>query len=892
MTLSTNRTGRGVRDSEPLLAGEGRLAQERPRLLHEFFATAASRYPDRVAVDVPPGEGRAARRQLTYRQLDAQSLRLAHLLEPHLDDESIVALMLPRGMEQLYVSQLAVLRAGAAYCCIDLSFPDERVSYILSDSQAVLLLTDRHGVERAAALGIEKTQVLDIEQVLEAESAAAGVALQRPLSSSTLAYQVYTSGTTGQPKGVMIEHGSICNLVEGNLDCFLLAPEDRVTQSSSPAWDSSVEEIWLALSVGATLVVMDEQVARSGPDIIHWLRRERITVFISVPTQLQSTGCRNPAAQLPELRYLYVGGEALPQDLADLWARCCRLFNGYGPTETTVVSVRSEVKQGEPVAIGRPVPRMQAWVLDEALVEVEDGAQGELFIGGIGLARGYRNSPELTRSRFPQHPRFGRIHRTGDAVSRGPGGELFFHGRLDSQVKIRGYRIELREIESRLAELEGVLEAACVARASRGRTELIAFVVASDPGDPPKENHLREQLRHSLPEYMVPLRIGFLPQLPTSVSGKLDRKRLPDLPVDAASVERELKGPQNELEATIVSAFQEGLGYSDPISTEENFFLDLGGDSLGAALVLSILRDAPVTSSLTVRDLYETATAAGLAKRAEEKTGPVAAADFGPVAEVAQRRRPLAITAIQTAFIALLLVGGSSAAYLIAFTLLPRLVAAWGWTLFFLLLPLLGFALALTYLPLSVLALAATKRLLIGKYRPMKIPVWSATYARHWIVQTVGKMVPWNFAAGTVFPSWALRMLGAKVGRRVHFHRGVGFSDGGWDLLEIGDDVTLSQEVALRLTQLSDGYLHVGPIRIGNSATLERRSGMAGFTTIEEGGYLGPLASLAPGSTIGTHERWDGVPAERSARSPDPVALDGDAAELSPCRSTAAIRSR
>src|SRR6185369_13243005 len=310
-------------------------------------------------------------------------------------------------------------------------FPDEQVRDILADSEAVALLTNNAGLVRAQSLGFSG-KLFDVAEVA---TSASGAAVEPPtptwLLPSTLAYIIYTSGTTGRPKGVMIEHRSIANLVNSDLREFDLSAEDRVGQNSSPAYDSSVEEIWLAFASGATVVVMDDDTIRMGPDLVPWLRRERVTVFCPPPTLLRATGCNDPLTALPELSLLYVGGEALPGDVADRWAQGRRLVNGYGPTESTVTAIRARIGEGEPITIGRPVSGLQAWVLNESLEEVADGQGGELCIGGIGLARGYRNRPELTAQKFPVHPRLGRIYRTGDLVHRNAGGQFHYHGRID-----------------------------------------------------------------------------------------------------------------------------------------------------------------------------------------------------------------------------------------------------------------------------------------------------------------------------------------------------------------------------------------------------------------------------------------------------------------------------
>jgi amino acid adenylation domain-containing protein len=390
-------------------------------LLHPFFERAAGRRPEGVAVEVPPGSGRKERIRVTYAELVRQSDALARRLQPCVAGECVVAILLPRTSALLYAAQLAVLKAGAAHTCIDPAFPDEQVRYILDDCAAVALLTDAGGRARIGANLPGTVRVIDAGEAVASSHEPAIPTLPPPwLSPSSLAYVIYTSGTTGRPKGVLIEHRGIANLVGGDREEFQLSPGERVGQSSSASYDSSVEETWLALAAGATLVVMDDDTVRLGPDLIAWLRRERITVFCPPPTLLRATGCNDPQTALPDLKLLYVGGEALPQDVADRWAPGRRLVNGYGPTEGTVTALRGDVKAGEPITIGRPVPGVSACVLDEALQEVAGGGEGELCLGGIGLARGYWRRPELTAEKFIDHPSLGRLYRpaTGCIATR------------------------------------------------------------------------------------------------------------------------------------------------------------------------------------------------------------------------------------------------------------------------------------------------------------------------------------------------------------------------------------------------------------------------------------------------------------------------------------------
>ena len=504
----------------------------RPALLHEFFEQAARVWPGHVAIEVPPGTGRPDRRQITYGELNLRSDALAASLRRRVRAEAVVAIQLPRTSEHLYIAQLAALKAGAAYACIDPASPDAQFQEIIRDSAAVALLTDQDGLTRASRCGIDDGVAVDIIDWFRRDGQPVEpVPPAEWLTPESLAYIIYTSGTTGRPKGVMIEHASVANLVAGDMKELDISPADRVSQNSSSAYDSSVEEIWLALAVGATLVVMDEDTARLGPDLVPWLRRERITVLCPPPTMLRTMGCADPQAALPELRFVYVGGEALPRDVADRWAPGRRLVNGWGPTECTVTAIRTDIKAGDPISIGWPIPGLVAFILDENLDPVPDRAKGELCVGGAGLARGYRHREALTAVRFPQHPALGRIYRTGDLAHRDPDGRIFYHGRIDGQVKIRGFRVELEAIETRLSECAGVREAACRVQEDEAGQTLVAFVVPENPDAPPTADDLKVAIKSVLPAYMVPSRFGMLAGLPRTVGGKLNRTALPLLTV-------------------------------------------------------------------------------------------------------------------------------------------------------------------------------------------------------------------------------------------------------------------------------------------------------------------------------------------------------------------------
>ncbi|MCX6876011.1 MAG: amino acid adenylation domain-containing protein [Verrucomicrobia bacterium] len=850
-------------------------------LLHGFFERTASRWPERVAVDAPPGAGRSERILVTYAELSRQAAALAGLLQPIITGECVVGILLPRNSGLLYAAQLAVLQAGAAYTCLDPMFPDERMRDVLADSEVVAVLTDAAGLARVKAAAPGVARVFDAAAALTAAVLTHDPGPRPPwLSSSSLAYVIYTSGTTGRPKGVLIEHRSIANLVQSELAEFHLAPGDRVGQGSSAAYDSSVEETWLAFGAGATVVVMDDDTARLGPDLIPWLRREHITVFCPPPTLLRATGCDDPAAALPDLKLLYVGGEALPREVADRWARGRRLVNGYGPTECTVTSLRGDVEAGGPITIGQPVPGLVAWVLDEALREVPNGTQGELCLGGLGLARGYWKSPELTAEKFINHPVMGRLYRTGDLVHCDEAGRFHCHGRMDAQVKIRGYRIELDGIEAHLAACAGVRAAACNVQDDGGHPLLVAFIVPEDPAAPPAVVGLKAVLEAKLPGYMVPARFGFLAELPTTVGGKLKRAALPHLDGVERNAGRQWGPPRNAMEDCLEAAFRNCLCLAQPISIHDDFFNDLGGDSLTAAILVSLLRNDPATAWVTVRDIYESPTVAKLAMLAPAP-GP---ATPGPIPPEKNRLpgKPLLVTAVQTGWLVALFSVASWLGYLIAYGWLPRLTDALGVVPSLLLVPVLGLAAFLVYTPLAVAFAVMVKRLVIGRYQPLRAPVWGGFFLRNWIVQRAVHLVPWAWLEGTVFQHAALRALGARIGRRVHLHRGVNLLNGGWDLLDIGDDVTLSQDAAVRLIELDDGDIVVAPVTLGEGSTLDIRAAAGGHTVLEPGAYLTALSSLPPGGRMPAGERWDGIPARPAGRAPVPPERPANASALSP----------
>ena len=845
-----------------------------PVLLHEFIDRRWQEWRDGIALDIPAGRHRPARITATYAELVSASLAIGWQIRSPLaaarcrTTDPVVAILLPRHTIEAFAALLGIMREGAAYTAIEPAFPDGRVQALIDDAEAVTIVTDRGGAARLSRMGISQSRITVAS--VHAQPPAADGQAYGPTPDS-LAYIIYTSGTTGRPKGVMVTHRAIANLVAGDRREFGIGPGDRVGQNSSHAYDSSIEEMWLALATGATVVVMDDDVARSGPDLVPWLERERLTVFCPPPTMLRATGVRSHEGLLPGLRLLYVGGEALTDDVVRVWAPGRRMVNGYGPTECTVVATRADIRTDATVTIGRTVPGMSGWILDESLLPVRPGEVGELCLGGVGLARGYWRRRELTAHAFPTHPEYGRIYRTGDRARVGADGNIVCLGRNDSQVKIRGYRVELEEIEARLAALPGIRSAASRMQSAAGRQSLVAFVVPE--ADSRVQVHaLRGALASQLPAHMVPIQIGVLDSLPLTTGGKLDRASLPLLnagPVAPESVHsngRRLTPSELQVEMALRSV----LRADSAIAPDAHFFQDLGGDSLLAAELVTHLRESANASALTVRDAYEAPTITSLA----ERMGTAEADPTVPRERPAVVGAPWLVTAVQCVWLTACVMGTSALGYLAAFVLAPSVADRIGALNTALLLPVAAAVAAVLYLPVSVALAVTVKRVFIGRYTAHRGPVWSAFYARNWMVRQSLRLVPWRLLEGTVFHVAALRALGARIGQRVHLHRGIDLLQGGWDLLEIGDDVTIGQEAIIQLVDLEDEQIVIAPVTIRAGATIDVRASVGGGATIEEGGYLAALSSLAAGARLPKHELWDGVPAVPAGQAPEAPAVD------------------
>lgn len=585
-----------VADLDILLPGEAETldtwstgaAPVPPRPLHRMFEDWVARTPDSPAV-------RTAHQAdtLTYAELNARADRLAAALREHgTGPESIVAIALPRSIEQI-TAVLAVAKTGAAHLPIDPAQPTGRIVQILTDATPTCAIAHQDLPHDLPRIPPSAHKDLSDDLVRTSPSAAAdgGAAVGHPEGA---AYVIYTSGSTGRPKGVVVPHRGLASLSGAVAERLGLRAGDRTSRFASPSFDASMLEMLMAFDSGACMVVVPPGVY-GGTELKDALGE--ITHTFVPPATLPGM---TPDG-LDDLHSIIVGGEPSAPGLIPAWAAGRRFINAYGPTETTVLATMSHPLSSPDTPIGAPVAGTRLYVLDGALRLVPPGMQGELYIAGEGVARGYLNQPTLTAERFVANPfGSGRMYRTGDLVRWNPHGELDYLGRTDQQIKMRGFRIEPAEIEAALLRHEHVREAVVTLRDGR----LIAHVVPHAAPDAGLGRELRAAVGRELPEYMVPTAVVVLDRLPLLSSGKLDRAALPAPEFAATS-----RDPLTPVEEVMCGLFAELLEL-DRVGVHDGFF-DLGGNSLLAARLVTRVR-AELGVDLAIRTLFEAPTVAGL----------------------------------------------------------------------------------------------------------------------------------------------------------------------------------------------------------------------------------------------------------------------------------------
>jgi amino acid adenylation domain-containing protein len=571
---------------------------------------------------------------LSYGELNRRANAVAHHLRRlGVGPERVAGICVERSFD-LVVGVLGILKAGGAYMPLDPHYPRERLSFMLQDSGASVLLTQRALLQKLPVHYQGAAICLDDDW----ESASSEDTQNPPgtIDADNLAYVIYTSGSTGRPKGVGISHAALLNLVSWHLSAFEISASDRATLLAGVGFDASVWELWPYLCCGASLDLPADDVRSSPERLRDWLTLREVTIsFVPTPVAEPMLGLewRGKA----KLRTLLTGGDRL-----HTWPSLSLPFevvNNYGPTENAVVSTSGLISREAGAActapaLGRPIRNVRVYIVDERGEPVPVGVAGELWVGGDSLARGYLNRPEMTAERFVPDALSGksgaRLYRTGDLARYLPDGAIEFHGRIGSQVKVRGHRIELGEIETALREAEGVREAVVQCREERaGEQCLVAYVVSDDHAGAVTSNDLRGMLREKLPDYMVPAFFVMLNELPITDNGKIDRRALPaPTPVE---VEDDPARPRTPTEELLSNIWTEILGLRR-VGLHDNFF-ELGGHSLLATQVVSRVRET-FSVELPLRVLFESPTITELARSVESSRHSETGGTLGSIERV------------------------------------------------------------------------------------------------------------------------------------------------------------------------------------------------------------------------------------------------------------------
>jgi amino acid adenylation domain-containing protein len=794
----------------------------------------------------------------SYKELDQGANQLARYLKiKGLGAGDVIGLLFDKDVHS-YVSMLAVLKIHAAYVPLDPAFPEDRIAFIAEDAALKSILTTSPYLQLTESSDLPIISLDTVSAQIESQENTRLHEEETGQPVSELCYVIYTSGSTGRPKGVPIEHASICNFVRVAAEVYDYRSTDRVYQGLTLAFDFSVEEIWIPLVVGATLLPNQTGSSLLGADLSEFLRKHRATAMCCVPTLLATI-----EEDLPELRFLIVSGEACPGDLIRRWYSPKRtILNAYGPTEATVTATLSWPKPNEPVTIGKPLPTYSIVILEPGTQQVLPfGELGEIAVAGIGVARGYLNREDQTQKAFiddflniPNNPA-GLIYRTGDLGRINENGDIEYRGRIDTQVKIRGYRIELSEIESVIMQIPQVGQAVVdTFEPVPGVQELVAYYTLKDGAEPLSLEELVDLLRSLLPNYMVPAFYEHLQIIPMMTSDKVDRKALP-APSGlrmCADEDRIFVEPQNPLERDIARVLA-GLLKLDTVSVEDDFFDDLGANSLLMAQFSSRLRSELGIADFSMREIYTSPSVRKLSEflgSTGQKQMPLIrnnpshrATNWQYIFSGFAQLVPIFAGILLSAFI---LWKGYS--WIIE---APSSLNAYGRTILF----------STAAFVLSVLIPVGLKWLLIGKWQPEEFPVWSLRYLRFWFVRKITQFNPMAVFAGSPLYIGYLKLLGARVSWKCFIRSGVPVCT---DLFSIGEGAVVSKRAILSGYRAESGRITTGGITLERDTFVGEAAVLDIDTVMEAGSELAHASSLQKGQRLEAGKSYHGSPAQQT----------------------------
>ena len=802
---------------------------------------------------------------MTYRDLDKRANRVArYLIDQGIEPGDRVGLLFDKSVET-YVALLAVMKVNAAYVPLDPGFPTERIGFILADASIRSVVSMSGFGARLGAFNVRPVLLDTAKQAIDAMPDTPLAEHEVGPAVDRICYIIYTSGTTGKPKGVVVEHPSICNFVRVAAERYGFAPGDRVYQGMTIAFDFSVEEVWVPLMAGATLVPGIPGVTLLADELADFLRDRRVTCLCCCPTLLATI-----ETELPLLRILLVGGEACPHNLVVRWHRAGRtILNSYGPTEATVTATLTELTPDKPVTIGLPLPSYSIVVLDpDADQAAPWGKLGEIGIAGIGLAAGYLNRDDLTQRKFiadflgiSSNPSK-RIYRTGDLGRFNEDGEIEYHGRIDTQVKIRGYRIELIEIEAVLLDLPEVAQAVVTTyEPEPGLVELVAYYSLKQDASVLSRGEITHALRSRLPAYMVPTYLEELPLIPMTMSNKADHRQLPKPQRPRVPAGTKLVVAKTDSEHFLSRALAEVLKV-DHVSTEDHFFDDLGANSLLMARFCARIRQRPGMSTVSMREVYQNPTVAKLAEQLGQ------GADEGVTTA---KQEPFHVPSDFAYY-------GCGALQLLFYAVCSLLGVAFfdaglEWTYEAVGDPLKVYLRSVTFGVGSFVVLTAVpiaaKWVLIGRWKAESIPIWSLRYFCFWAVKTLTRSAPVVVFSGSPIYNIYLRLLGARIGPNgVIDCRVVPVCT---DLIAIGANAILRKDSIVLGYRAQSNFIHTGSIEIGSNAFVGEASVLDIGTAMGNDTQLGHASSLQTGQHIPDGKRYHGSPAQETRSDYCPI---------------------
>jgi non-ribosomal peptide synthetase-like protein len=873
--------------------------QQGVRWLTEVFSRSAARFPHLTALQIPhTGES------LTFAELDARAESVAAALSPFLTGpDQVVAVAMAQDNWQIVASHLGILKAGGTVMFLDATLPEALITHMLDDAKPVVVLTR----------GQDQFRDLPTLDVLRLPGGAPRRAPPSWLDDPTqrLAAIFYTSGTTGMPKGVECPHAGYVNLALSYADYFDLIPGmDATSLTSSLGYDGSMSEMYCAWVFGCAVVLLTKEQVRAGPDLLPILREAEVTVLFCPPVLL-TTLTQSPEVDLPYplCRYIVPAGEAFPSALVAPWTRGRRqIINTYGPTEASTDTSRQSLRPGEPITIGSPFPNVTYVILEiDGLRALPHGEVGELCIGGVHLARGYRNLPEQTARKFIAHPQFGRLYRTGDKCRIDIKTQrVHFFGRVDVQLKVRGHRVEAQAVEDILQTQFSEIEAAVL---DYQNETLVAFVAAPSlcgtnippvtPAPVRWAAQVTATLAERLPPAAVPSRIFLVEKFVMKpVSGKIDRNCLPNLshllgkpgpePTDIGSdrtvaardaepadfttrdAHAGMTGECEEVLAICRAALELPLGLDDG-------FVEAGAHSIGIARlaqrlqaagwmvsVRALLSDCDTARKLAARPraLHQTSAPPTIPVRADESVAErdEAAAEVLSIGTFTTLQVLLATVLYLPGLLALAGVFSFAdvGTFFTTASLSQFIVGG-----FFL--SVLGLA-----TPFAALLWAMTIKLIIGRdvYKNNVTagiyPKWSRMHLRVWFVGRLEGMVlrPLSLLYRSApLLAFALRQLGANVGKNLQCAHDAALS-GPLDLITIGDDVAIQTGAYIHTTRWSGQHLHVGPVRLESGCKIGMRAAVANGVTVGRGAWITPFTPVL--ADVGVQEMWEGAPARRA----------------------------